>query len=156
MNAARTTPVAVRSADPADLPGIERLLVASSLPLDGVAGALGGFLVAEEGGALVGVIGVEQCCGYGLLRSAAVDAEWRSRGLGRQLVMRAIAGAEASGLKALYLLTTTAEHYFPSFGFDRTTRDTVPQPVRETVEFMSACPASAIVMVRPLEAAAGR
>lgn len=156
MNAASTTPVTIRSADPADLPGIERLLVASSLPLDGVAGALGGFLVAEEGGALVGVIGVEQCCGYGLLRSAAVDAEWRSRGLGRQLVMRAIAGAEASGLKALYLLTTTAEHYFPRFGFDRTTRDTVPQPVRETVEFMSACPASAIVMVRPLEAAAGR
>jgi amino-acid N-acetyltransferase len=151
MATVTSTPAVIRPAIPEDLPGIEALLVASSLPLAGVAAALGGFLVAEHDGAIVGVVGVEQCCGYGLLRSTAVSASWRSRGLGRRLVERAIAGAESERLRALYLLTTTAERYFPSFGFSLTTRDMVPDAVRETVEFRSACPASAVVMVRPLE-----
>lgn len=141
----------IRPAIPDDLPAVEALLVASGLPTAGVAGALGSFLVATHDDAIVGVVGVEQCCGYGLLRSTAVDASWRSRGLGRRLVERAIAGAESAGLQALYLLTTTAERYFPSFGFSVTTRDEVPDVVRDTVEFRSACPASAVVMVRPLD-----
>ena len=143
---------AIRAATADDLAGVEALLVASGLPVAGVAESLGSFLVAEHDGAIVGVVGVEQCCGYGLLRSTAVDASWRSRGLGRQLVERAIAGAESQGLQALYLLTTTAERYFPSFGFAVTTREQVPDVVRDTVEFRSACPASAVVMVRPLPA----
>ena len=149
---------AIRPANPDDLAGVEALLVASGLPTAGVAGALGNFLVAEHDGVIVGVVGVEQCCGFGLLRSTAVDASWRSRGLGRQLVERAIAAAESKGLQALYLLTTTAERYFPSFGFSVTTREQVPGAVRDTVEFRSACPASAVVMVRPLaaDAAASR
>lgn len=151
MTTMTTAPAAIRGATTEDLPGIEALLMASGLPTAGVAGALGSFLVAEHDGAIVGVVGVEQCCEYGLLRSTAVDASWRSRGLGRQLVERAIASAEAAGLRALYLLTTTAEHYFPSFGFSVTTRERVPDVVRQTEEFRSACPASAVVMVRTSE-----
>ena len=147
---------AIRPAVPDDLSGVEALLVASGLPTAGVAEALGNFLVAAHDGAIVGVVGVEQCCGYGLLRSTAVDARWRSRGLGRQLVERAIAGAESKGLRALYLLTTTAERYFPSFGFSVTTREKVPDVVRDTVEFRSACPASAVVMVRAIEGCVAR
>lgn len=141
---------AIRRASRGDLRGIERLLVASHLPTDGVADALGGFFVAEHEGTLVGVVGVEACSGYGLLRSTAVSPEWRGRGLGRQLVKRAIADSEANGVQALYLLTTTAEQYFPSFGFVTTTRASVPDAVRRTSEFTSACPASAVVMVREL------
>lgn len=141
---------AIRRAAPGDLARIEQLLVASHLPTDGVADALNGFFVAEHEGNVVGVVGVEECCEYGLLRSTAVSAEWRSRGLGRQLVQRAIAESESTGVQALYLLTTTAEQYFPSFGFTKTARDSVPDAVRRTGEFMSACPASATVMVREL------
>lgn len=147
----RTSDVAtIRRATKNDLPRIQRLLIASELPTDGVADALSGFLVAEHDGELVGVVGVEECCEYGLLRSTAVSREWRSRGLGRQLVQHAIAESESKGVQALYLLTTTAEQYFPSFGFAKTTRDAVPAPVRRTGEFTSACPASATVMVREL------
>ena len=117
----------IRRATATDLTRIEQLLVASGLPTAGVAEALCSFLVAEHDGALVGVVGVEQCGEHGLLRSTAVDPAWRSRGLGRQLVERAIAEAEAKGVKALYLLTTTAERYFPCFGFTLTTRDAVPR-----------------------------
>jgi amino-acid N-acetyltransferase len=138
----------LRPATPADLPGIERLLTASSLPLAGVADALPGFTVAESDGEIVGTAALAACCDDALLRSVAVAPEWRSRGLGRALVTRAIAEAEARGLRALYLLTTTAEHYFPSFGFRQVTRDEVPAEIRATDEFQGACPASAVVMCR--------
>ena len=95
---------------------------------------------------------MEERGGYGLLRSVAVDQSWRSRGLGRELVERAIASGEIRGLKSLYLLTTTAERYFPTFGFAPTTRDTVPDALRQSAEFQGACPASAVVMVRRIGA----
>src|SRR4051812_2557659 len=138
----------LRSAQLADLPAIERLLKASALPLAGVTEALPGFIVAEYDGAIVGSAALEVCCDNALLRSVAVAPEWRSRGLGRALVTRVIADAEARGLRALYLLTTTAEHYFPSFGFQQITRDEVPAEVRDTEEFQGACPASAVAMCR--------
>ena len=52
--------------------------------------------------------------------------------------------------QALYLLTTTAEGYFPKFGFERITRAEVPPSVQASVEFATACPASAIVMRKRL------
>jgi amino-acid N-acetyltransferase len=150
--APKTTEVheaSLRAATHGDLPAIERLLVSSGLPTTGVAEALRGFIVAEseQDKRVVGVVGLEVCCDeYGLLRSVAVEPEWRGTGLGRRLVTHAIADAESRGIKALYLLTTTAERYFPSFGFVRTQRDTVPDEIKRSVEFREACPASATVM----------
>jgi N-acetylglutamate synthase-like GNAT family acetyltransferase len=110
--------------------------------------ALPAFVVAEAGGDVVGVAGLEVCCDNALLRSVAVSPTWRSHGLGRALVTRVISDAEARGIHGLYLLTTTAERYFPSFGFREVSRDTVPADVRDTAEFREACPASATVMCR--------
>ncbi len=141
----------LRPATTRDLAAIEQLLTAAQLPTAGVTEALANFIVAESDGRLVGVVGLEVCCEYALLRSTAVEPAWRGRGLGRALVERIIAEAEARGIRALYLLTTTAEHYFPSFGFTRTTRETVPDDVRASVEFRSACPASAVVMEKQLQ-----
>src|SRR5206468_11419721 len=121
----------IRRARPSELDGITTWLKASDLPITGVAESLDGFLVAESDGGLVGVVGLETCCSaYALLRSTAVAPAWRGRGLGRQLVERAIASAEAHGFQALFLLTTTAERYFPSFGFSTPSRDAVPDEVR--------------------------
>ena len=145
---AATESAELRAATSADLAQIERLLTASNLPLDGVKEALPAFVVAEQGNAIVGVAGLEVCCDNALLRSVAVADEWRSRGLGRALVTRVISDAEARGIHALYLLTTTAERYFPSFGFRTITRDAVPEDIRATKEFQGACPATATVMCR--------
>jgi amino-acid N-acetyltransferase len=152
--AAATESVELRAATSADLGQIERLLTASSLPLDGVEEALPGFVVAEEGNTIVGVAGLEVCSDNALLRSVAVADEWRSRGLGRALVSRVISDAEARGIRALYLLTTTADRYFPSFGFRTIARDAVPEDIRATEEFQGACPASATVMCRECAAEA--
>ena len=151
-----STPAArLRPASDGDLAAVERLLEESRLPLDGVREALHTFVVAESGRDIVGVAGLEVCCDNALLRSVAVRPEWRSRGVGRELVTRVIANAESRGLHALYLLTTTAERYFPSFGFHEVARADVPADVRETAEFREACPASAVVMARELVPAGG-
>lgn len=145
-NAAMKKPT-LRPATRADLAAVERLLVANSLPTVGVAEALPDFVVAEREDEVIGVVGLELCgAEYALLRSAAVDPRWRGRGVGRQLVEKVIANAESRGLRALYLLTTTAEAYFPAFGFAKAARDAVPDAVRRTAEFTDACPASATVM----------
>jgi amino-acid N-acetyltransferase len=143
----------LRAATPEDLPAIELLLTASGLPTAGVAEELRGFIVAESqhDRRIVGVVGLELCCDeYALLRSTAVDPDWRGTGLGRRLVNHVIADAESRGIRALYLLTTTAERYFPSFGFVKTQREAVPDEVKQSVEFREACPASATVMALEL------
>lgn len=142
----RAASYSIRTATESDLAGIQELLRTNDLPTDGVEAALCGFLVAESERRIVGVVGMEACGPYGLLRSTAVAPEWRGHGIARQLVERIIAEAESRGVHALYLLTTTAERYFPSFGFRVTTRDTVPDEIRATEEFTGACPASATVM----------
>src|SRR5687768_1529878 len=122
---------ALRPARPDDLPAIERLLTQSGLPLVGVAPALDDFVVAESEGMVVGVAGLEVRRESALLRSVAVAPDWRSRGVGAALVSRLIADAGGRGLRALYLLTTTAERYFPSFGFRPIARQDVPAEMRK-------------------------
>ena len=153
----RTGIAPIRRATSEDLPAIEQLLTDSALPTDGVAEILrtasGELFVAESTGdepQLVGVAGLEICCDDALLRSVAVRPEWRSHGVGRDLVQKIVDHAESRGFPALYLLTMTAERYFPRFGFARVERAAVPKGIADSVEFKSACPASAIPMVKPL------
>lgn len=138
----------IRAATGDDRAAVERLLLANALPIAGVPDTLDGFFVAESGAEVVGAIGLERWGEFGLLRSAAVDARWRGRKIGRRLVDRALTDAAARQLRAVYLLTTTAERYFPSFGFAEVARASVPVELRSSVEFRGACPESAIVMMR--------
>jgi amino-acid N-acetyltransferase len=146
----------IRGATAGDFGAVARLLQENSLPVDGVSDALADFLVAEADSRIVGVVGMEYRGAYGLLRSLAVDPDWRGRGVARSLVERIIAEAETRGTRALYLLTTTAEHYFPRFGFNVASRESVPLEIRATVEFQDACPVSATVMCRPASHAPDR
>jgi amino-acid N-acetyltransferase len=50
----------------------------------------------------------------------------------------------------VFLLTTTAENYFPRFGFACVGRDEVSESVKCSMEFQVACPASAVVMRKTL------
>jgi hypothetical protein len=50
----------------------------------------------------------------------------------------------------VFLLTETAPAFFARFGFTDIDRARVPETIRQTVEFSSACPASARVMVLDL------
>ena len=153
----RSGGVAIRAASPDDIPAIERLLADAGLPTAGVAELVArhpdDFFVAEGGDGsheLVGAAGLEVCCDNALLRSVAVRPEWKRHGVGRDLVRRVVCHAYPRGVRAVYLLTMTAEHYFPRFGFERTARGDVPREIAETLEFRSACPATATVMKKAI------
>ena len=133
-----------------DLPEIRALLERLQLPLAGVDDHLPTMLVAREGDHVVGTAGLELYADGALLRSVAVEPGWQGKQLGHQLTDAALHLATTHGANAVFLLTTTAERFFPRFGFEPIEREQVPPSVRASVEFQSACPASAIVMRRPL------
>ncbi len=141
----------LRAARPDDRSAAEALLGALDLPLAGLEACFSTSWVAEAAdGPLVGLAGVELYPDGALLRSVAVHPDWRGSGLGRALVGRALDAARAAGARDAYLLTTTAERWFPRFGFVAIARDEVPPGVRQSIEFREACPASAVVMHRAI------
>ena len=141
-----TSRAVVRRAAPNDWDRIAELLRTAQLPLDGARDHLDGFVVAERGESMVGCAAVERYGDAGLLRSVAVAASERGKGTGIALVERCVSDASARGLRTMVLLTTTADGYFPRFGFEVITREDAPDAVRASAEFRGACPASATVM----------
>jgi amino-acid N-acetyltransferase len=148
-----TRPVAtIRHALPADRPAVEALLREAGLPLDGLDDAWAtAFLVAESDGQVVGAIGLEQHGEHLLMRSAVVQAAARGEGLGHRLVEHLLVEAQRRDARDVWLLTTTAERWFPRFGFARSMREEVPWPLQSSRELRGACPDSAIVMRRALD-----
>lgn len=146
----------LRQATSQDLAAVESLLSASKLPIDGVRESFSHFVVADESGEIAGAIGLEKFGPVALLRSAVVSPEYRGSGVGRRLVEQIIERARKEGIEEIFLLTTTAEEYFPRFGFARTTRAAVPIAVKASAEFQGACPESAAVMTRRVATPAGR
>jgi amino-acid N-acetyltransferase len=102
--------------------------------------------VAEEENDLVGTAGLEVYERVGLLRSVAVKPEIRSKGLGAQLVEAILNLARGKGLEVVYLLTTTADKYFPRFGFETIGRDGLDPRLNASEELQGACPQTAICM----------
>jgi amino-acid N-acetyltransferase len=142
--------VLIERASTADGPSIVRLLREVALPIDGLVDHLNTAFVAREGEAIVGCAALEVYREGALLRSVAVAPAARGRGVGQRLTQAALAFARRAEVPAVYLLTTTAESYFPRFGFVRIAREQVPPGVQASIEFRSACPANAIVMAMAL------
>jgi amino-acid N-acetyltransferase len=136
----------VRPAAPPDLADVLAMLGRAGLPTAGVPPSLSNFLVADSGDRLVGAIGLELYGGLALLRSAVVAAEARGVGLGAELVQAILQLARGRGVREVYLLTTTAEDWFPRFGFALVDREAVPAAVRASEEFRGGCPDTAVVM----------
>ncbi|BDP44593.1 hypothetical protein DAETH_45620 (plasmid) [Deinococcus aetherius] len=140
-----------RGATPTDLPRIEALLTALSLPVAGVTEHLEGVRVAKKGGSLLGVVGLEQHGQVALLRSVAVAPWARGQGVAARLVGEVLDEARRLEVEAVYLLTTTAEGYFPRFGFVTVPRSVAPAALLASHEFQDACPGSATLMRLPLK-----
>jgi N-acetylglutamate synthase-like GNAT family acetyltransferase len=136
----------VRPARSEDLASAEGLLREAGLPLDGFRDQLAHTLVASEDDRIVGCVALELYGEFGLLRSLAVSPERRGRLLGERLTAEAVDLAKARGIRDLYLLTETAVGFFPRFGFSAEDRALAPNALKESVEFKSACPASAVMM----------
>lgn len=133
-----------------DLANVLALLGRHGLPLDGASDLGDTLVVARLNGQVVGAAGLELYTDGALLRSVVVDASAQGQGLGHRLTDAALTLASEHGFTAVFLLTTTAAPFFPQFGFEPIGREQVPPSVRASVEFQSACPASAIVMRKQL------
>ena len=140
----------IEAATENDLAAVRRLLERHRLPVDDVDAHVKTMVVAREGAQVVGAAALELYRDAALLRSVAVDPGWYGRGVGHELTNAALGLARSRGVATVFLLTTTAERFFPKFGFQPVTRDEVPVTVQASVEFQSACPASAVVMRKRL------
>lgn len=145
-------PTVITPARPADGPAIRALLQAAELPHEDFAAHLAHFLVARQGGAVVGAVGFELHGSDALLRSLVVGPSCRGGGLGDRLVRELATVARRAGVTRFYLLTTTAEQFFARRGFAKIARELVPAAVAATPEFRSLCPASAVCLARDVSA----
>jgi len=137
-----------RSSDLADLLA---LLEASGLPQVGLSDHIATTLVARDNGHIVGSAALELYGAAALLRSVVVVPALHGRRLGERLVRSALALARQRGVATVYLLTETAAGFFPRFGFQPIQRAEVAPAVQQSIEFTSACPASAQPMRLVLE-----
>jgi amino-acid N-acetyltransferase len=134
-----------------DLPEIRELLAAGGLSADGLDDFIDTTLISRSRGKIIGCAALEIYGPAALLRSVAVDVGWQARGLGAELAEKAIRLAQSRGVNEMFLLTTTAADYFARHGFARCARDDAPAAMRQSVEFTTLCPASAVCMRRSVE-----
>jgi len=142
--------ITFRPAHDSDWEQVADLLIAAQLPLEGARETLNEFILAWRDGVLIGCAGLERYNRVGLLRSVAVREAERGTGLGKTLTGRILEQARLTGLSQVVLLTETAQGFFPKFGFAPITRAEVPSDALASVEFTTACPESAVVMLTRL------
>ncbi len=130
---------------------IRRLLAENDLHHEDITSPmLNHFLLGSDGSRLVGVVGLEIKSHSALLRSLAVDTEFRNRGIATHLIRRIEDHARSLNIETLYLLTMTAEQFFKRQGYQNAQRDSAPADIQETAEFQSLCPASAVCMIKQI------
>jgi amino-acid N-acetyltransferase len=146
----------IRRAQASDQTAVLQLLGGAGLPTADLASVPDLQLwVAEIEGGLVGVIGLERFGTGALLRSLCVAPYYQRCGLGQELVARLERDAHAGGIERLVLLTETAEAFFRRLGYEIIDRTDVPAELKESAEFRSLCPASAVCLTKSLAGPSG-
>ena len=142
--------ISYRAAREEDVVAIVALLKINNLVISDLGTEKRMILVALTDGKTVGCVAVEFYGNAGLLRSLAVNIDFRGKGIGQKLVAEAEALSRDKGSKNIYLLTTTAAGFFPKIGWQITKRSSVPEGIALSSEFASVCPSTAICMTKSL------
>lgn len=145
-----TSKYTILPAQATDASSVTNLLVASKLPTEDLPNGLPHFFVVKKDEQLIGAAGVEIHGFYALLRSVAVAADFQGQGIAQELTKKALKEAVKQDVSEVYLITTTADHYFEKQGFTRVERNDVPLEIAQTEQFSNICPSSAIVMKKQL------
>jgi amino-acid N-acetyltransferase len=141
----------IRRGDSRDIEQITSLLAASGLPTEDLDDIPHLYVwLMEADGDVIGTIALERYGSEGLLRSMVVAPDYRSRGLARLLVARLEEDAKADGVATIVLLTQTAEGFFERLGYSITDRGALGPAVKQSAEFKTLCPVSALCMSRSL------
>jgi amino-acid N-acetyltransferase len=132
---------------------VRDLLDGAGLPTADLTSALGLQLwVLEEGdSSIMGTIALERSSGNeALLRSLVIVPASRGRGFGQQIVARVEKDSRQAGIHRLILLTETAKSFFERLGYSVIDRQSISGAVKESAEFHSLCPASAVCTAKSL------
>lgn len=86
----------------------------------------------------------------GLVRSVAVDPEYRGKGLATRIMRSLETHARHRGLDRLFLLTQSAPGFFARLGYERCERASAPESIRQSSQFTSGCPSSAVCLWKDL------
>ncbi len=128
--------VQIGPAAPSDTERIRDLLITSRLPAERLDADVEFFVARQQGTTeLAGCVGLERYGGSGLLRSLAVDAAHRGRGISRQLIEALLDRARELDLTEIIILTTDAVDYFRRIGFAVIPREDVDPAVRNSWQF---------------------
>jgi amino-acid N-acetyltransferase len=141
----------IRPSRPSDLTAVLAMLAEARLPASGVADHFDGFLVADQGGRVVGAAGLERYPPHGLLRSVVVTPDRREEGIGDALYRAMVERARAEGLAELWLLTESAQGWFERRGWVLRDRSTAPEALGASEEFRGGCPDWAVCLRLQLE-----
>ena len=140
----------IKQASRGDYNAVVDLLSGEHLPVSDLNESLPHFFIATLDDNPVGVAGLELYGREGLLRSVAVEKNFRGQAIAKRLVEEVLRYARKNEIHELYMITTTAEKYFAKSGFSPVAREAVPAAIAGTAEFTSLCPSSATVMVTRL------
>ena len=99
-----------------------------------------------DGERIIGTVGLEIFEDCALLRSVSIIKEEQGKGYGKFMNDEIEKYAKESGINCMYLLTTSAKNFFDKQGYCAITREEAPVSVKQTEEFISLCPSSAVVM----------
>lgn len=94
----------------------------------------------------IGTAGLEIFEDCALLRSVSVIRNEQGKGFGKIINDKIENYAKDSGINCLYLLTTGATGFFEKQGYRVIQKEKSPLAIQQTAEFISLCPASAVVM----------
>lgn len=142
--------LSIRKAEQNDYRAIIHLLASNLLPTVDMYETNITLFVGLLKNEIVATIGIEKYGKVGLLRSLCVKEGFKNQKLGEKMLTYLLSFCAHENIKTVYLLTTTAEHYFARFGFAKIEREKTPVTIQNTREFQDICPSSAIIMALKL------
>lgn len=141
----------IQTFEPNALTTVTEFLTTYNLPVSDLTEDNIQLFLAYDEEELIATIGLEKHENTGLLRSLAVKENYRNLGVADKMMKGFFAVCKSQEISDVYLLTTTAENYFMKKGFLQVDRKSVPSAIRQSREFRSICPASAVAMHRKVE-----
>ena len=134
-----------------ELSQIKNLLQLNKLPFEDISTSKVDFFSLQSDGKIIGCIGIEKYGHDGLLRSFAVENNFKNKGIGSQLLDGFLQKSKKEGIEKLHLLTTTADKYFAKKGFTVSDRKNAPEAIAGSKEFSEICPSNSIYMTKVID-----
>lgn len=124
---------------------VKKLLKENNLPVSDLNDSIT-FFAKIEHNTLLAVGGIEKAGKDAIIRSIAVSENYKGKGFGKKITRELLNYAREKKVRDVYLLTTTADNYFTRFGFKKADRASLPAEIKNSSQYSTVCPDTAVVM----------